>query len=202
LGAAKALGQVIAAKGVEKLTPDQADYVMRNLKKQTIGAALMYVGYAAADSIGGYYQQGDNKRRLKNAPGDMTIGGVTIPRFLTHNPAMEMLQIGATIRRVQEARAARDEHPVASGVLAAGKGLLSEVPFFDTPSRIGEAATNVKTVGKYLGGEVRSAFIPPDVQNVARMMDKDKKRSPTGFWQEIEAGIPGLRENVPLSRQQ
>jgi hypothetical protein len=197
LGAAKALGQVIAAKGVEHLTPDQSDYVMRNLKKQTIGAALMYLGYNAADQIGGYYQPGDNKKALKNAPGDMTAFGVTVPRFLTHNPAMEMLQIGATIRRVEQARRAKsDETPVLSGVLAAGKGLLSEVPFFDTPSRIEQGAQNVHTLGKYLGAEVRSAFIPPDVQNIAKATDTAKQRHPTGFWQEIEAGVPGLRQNV------
>jgi hypothetical protein len=106
--------------------------------------------------------------------------------------------MGATIRRVADARRAKsDKTPVLSGVLAAGKGLLSEVPFFDTPSRIEQGAQNVHTLGKYLGSEVRSAFIPPDVQNIAKATDTAKQRHPKGFWQEIEAGVPGLRQNVP-----
>lgn len=43
-GGAKAALQLIIAKGVKNLNGDQADYIMRNLKKQTVGAALMYIG--------------------------------------------------------------------------------------------------------------------------------------------------------------
>lgn len=200
LGSAKALGQVIAAKGIEHLTPDQADYVMRNLKKQTIGAVLMFMGYNMAGSIGGYYQRGDNKKTLPQKEGEITIGGVTIPKFLTHNPAMEMLQIGATIRRVAEAEAHKKkgaESPMTAGVFAGVKGLLSEVPFIDTPGRLQEGFSTYQNFSKFLGNEVRGAFIPPDVQNVARAMDTAKQRKPKNFTQEIESGLPVLRENVP-----
>lgn len=192
LGGVKALGQVIAAKGTEHLTPDQADYIMRNLKKQSVGAVIMALGYLNPNAIGGYYQQGDNKDLGKVKAGDMKVWGVTVPKFLIHNPAMEMLQLGATIRRVTDKKQSAGE-----GVFAAAKGLALDVPFFDTPGRIGEGLKNYSTAGKFLGNEVRGAFIPPDVQNIARMQDGDRVRKPKNFTQAIESGIPGLRQNVP-----
>ena len=195
----KALGQVILHEGLKNMTPDQADYVMRNLKKQAIGGALMMMGWNMADSIGGYYQRGDNKKTLPQKEGEITIGGVTIPKFLTHNPAMEMLHIGATMRRVyeEESRRKGETNPTTAALFAASKGLLSEVPFIDTPGRLQQGFENYKTFSKFLGNEVRGAFIPPDVQTIARKMDDDKKRVPHNFTQEIESGVPGLRPLVP-----
>lgn len=197
IGGLKALGQVIAAKGTENLTPEQADYIMRNLKKQTVGAALMAIGYWNADKIGGYYQQGDSKDKTKPEAGTMKVFGVQIPRFLLHTPALEMLQIGATIKRVQDKTKA-DNMPVASGVYAGGKGLVLEVPFFDQPARLTERLKDWQGVGKFAGEEVKGGFIPPDVQNIAKMTDQDVRRNPKTFWQSVEMGIPGLRQRVPI----
>lgn len=208
IGGAKAVGQLLAAKGTKNLTPDQADYVMRNLKKQTVGAGLMTLGWVFADSIGGYYDPHDKNKEVE--PGTMKIGDHTIPRWLTHTPALEALSIGATARRVYDkATKKQEDQPLLSGGYAAGKGIVKEIPFFDTPLRISEALANWKGAKKFAGETVRGTVIPPDVQRVARQLDQPApmtlgkfvtgqpiQRKPQTFLEELEMGIPGLRSKI------
>jgi DNA topoisomerase-1 len=195
IGAAKALGQVISAKGISKLTPDEADYVMRALKKQTVGAAVMAIGYFAASSIGGYYQEGDKKIKGQPEAGGFQVFGVDVPKFLLHTPVLEALQIGATVRKVS------DKHgSVMEGVKAAGKGLAEEIPFFSEPARIAKGLKDAESASKFAGETTRSLLVPPDVQNAARFFDKENgqpmRRYPQTFGDELKVGIPGLRQQV------
>lgn len=211
-GAPKALGAYIAAGGFKKLTPDHADYIMRNLKKQTVGAALLAMGYYATDFIqaSGYYQPGDNKKKGRPEPGTarINIDGEwhEIPKWALHSPPMEILQMGATIRRVSEAEHRHRGSPTTHGSLgegayAAGTGLVGEVPFFDTFRRVEHGMENYSTAGVFLGNEARGALIPPDVQNIAKGMDDNTQRKPTSFTEAVEMGVPGLRDNVPTKHR-
>lgn len=198
LGGAKALGQIIAAKGVENLTPDQADYVMRNLKKQAIGSVGLYIGFMNPDAFGGYY---DSHKRKEGEPefGGARIWGYDIPRYLLHNPLLEMLQLGATIRRIADGHH-KGEGTIAAGAYAGAKGLVGEVPFFDTPIRVAYGLSNADSASRFLGEQVRNAFIPPDIQRIAKAHDHADKRKPAGFIDAIKVGVPGLREEVPTKR--
>lgn len=199
-GGAKALGQLIASKGLKNLSPDEADYIMRNLKKQTIGAALLAMGYYGAHQVGGYYQPGDKQDKNAPEPGGMKLFGVNIPKYLVHNPALEMLQMGATVRHIVESKK-KGEGTVGAGTYAAAKGLVGEVPFFDAPSRIAEGLKDAGSASKFAGENVRDAVLPPDLQRYAKQTDPEKvfKRKPGGFLDAIKTGVPGLREQVPLS---
>lgn len=205
-GAPKALAQLIAAGGKSKLTPDQADFILRNLKKQTVGMAIVALGYYLADEIGGYYDRHLKRGHADVQPGDIKTPAGTIPKFLNHYQLAEMLHFGATIRRIEESTQRnpdtkkREPKGLKEGIYGAAKGLVGQVPFFDEPGRLADAAQNTKTVGNFLGSEVRGALIPPDVQRLAKMLDDQQalKRRPKGFIDQIKSGIPGLREQVPL----
>jgi hypothetical protein len=195
-------------KGLDRLTPEQNDMIMRQFKKGLVGNALLLYGYFNADQFGGYHQKGD-----KNHPGDVPTGGarvgdVDIPRYLLHNPAMEQLQLGATVAHVAESKLKKsdqEQQGVASGALAAGLGLVEEVPFareavemeklFDPKQR------------KYAAGELlKSFFVPALVDWTARQMDKDEQgnkvsRKPVSLLDHIKSGIPGVRENLPVRGQ-
>lgn len=80
--------------------------------------------------------------------------------------------------------------------MAAAKGLFEEVPFIGQTGHIASQLTNTKTLGKAAGSMVRE-LIPAAVQNIAAWTDPAKQRKPTNFTQEIETGLPGLREKVP-----
>lgn len=205
-GAPKAVIQLIAAGGKSKLTADQADFIMRNLKKQTLGMAIVALGYYLADEIGGYYDRHLKRHGADVQPGDIKTPAGTIPKFLNHYQLAEMLHFGATIRRIEESTQRnaqtkkKEPKGLGEGLLGAGKGLVGQVPFFDEPGRLANAAENTKTLGNFLGGEVRGALIPPDVQRLAKMLDDQQalKRRPQGFVDQLKSGIPGLREQVPL----
>ena len=209
IGGAKALGKVIADGGTKNLTPEGADYVMRALKKQGIGAGLMAIGYLNADDIGGYYQQSDSRKPGDLKPGDLVLFGVKVPHFMLHTPALECLQIGATLARTQRMYATKHKgDPLAAagaGALASTRGMVEQVPFLEQPVRSLEALRNPESATKYTGELAKSLIVPPDVQNIANYMDKQgdvtiprKQDSITDY---IQSGIPGAREALPVDRK-
>lgn len=197
IGSAKALARYLF-RGTKELSQDQADYIMRNLKKQTLGLALLALGFYAKGTFGGLYQPG---KKDPNAPeyGEAQFGDTSIGKWAFHTPVTELLQIGATLRRVYD-----KEHSMGEAGFEVGKDIVSEIPFFSAPARLGKALVNPKEAVKYAGQELRS-FIPPDIQRFAKSKDSRTingkqvpvDRKPKNFLQEIEMGIPGLRENVP-----
>ena len=170
------------------MTPEQADYIMRNLKKQTVGAALFAIGYYGSNGIGGYYQEGDSKKLWRPKAG--TVDGA--PAWTVHSPALDMLQMGATVRRLQQ-----EKNSTAEGVYQGAKGALLEVPLFDGVSELTSGLKNYTTAGKFVGQQVKGAVIPPLVSQSAKWTDKANSRKASTFTDELKSGIPGLRETLP-----
>lgn len=204
--------QLILKRGVQGLSPEEADTVLRNLKKQTVGGALLLTGYAAASEIGGYYQKGEERPTEDVAPGDVRLFGATIPHLLLHTPAFEMLQVGASLRRVHDRQGS-----TWKGLLLSTKGLGEQVPFVEESIRGGRALESTSGATSYLGDLLRGSTIPPDVQRAARVQDQYEepesgelllqylglghvhatKRYPRNLYQAWEMGVPGLRKEVP-----
>ena len=199
-------------KGMKELDPDMADSIMRNLKKGTMGTALLMAGYMNPRSVGGYYQQGDikDKKRYESL-GSIEIAGHKIPKIFLHNPAMEMVQIGATIRRVEQGIMTKKGAPrhgtgtMGAGIAAGLRGVAEELPFlslFQEWERGLESSENLSTMA---GETVSDLFIPPDVKYAAKEGipgiyegDKGRRRQVHGFTDAIQSHIPELREKLPL----
>jgi len=192
----------VLRKGVENLTPEQKDYVLRNLKKQTLGATLLTIGYMNADKIGGYYQPGKKKKDDIHF-GDVDFLGVKIPHVFLHAPALEMLQFGATIKRVQDKMLGK--HKTAAEALEKGMGastwgLAEQQPFIGEAARTTQDLKNGGTA--YAVGDIAKGFLVPRlIQETAEFMDKDEmgeiqKRKPEGVLENLQTGIPILREQI------
>ena len=216
-GGAKALGKVIAVKGIKNLKPEEADYVMRALKKQGIGLAMLAIGYFMAEAIGGYYQMGEKRKSGEVEAGGLRIFGINIPKWALHSPVLEVLQMGATLRRVQDhyadMNAKNDAKPesqrkpskgsgTAAGVYAGARGVAGEIPFFEQPVRMGEALRTSETAGKWGAQLTESMIVPPDLRRVSKAMDKagDQQipREQNTLGQMLLGDIPGQRSNLPL----
>ena len=200
--------------GVENLKPEEADLIMRQLKQGSIGGAVMLLGFFSPNSVGGYYQQGEKRKK-----GDVGVGqvrpfghkifGHDIPTFLLHNPLLETLQIGATIRRVADSKFKKrdkDTQGIGPGIMAGGLGLAEEVPFVREMTEVSKAF-NPRERGQFTGELGRSLLVPQAVQWIAQHTDKDAKgnliaRKPKTAVQRVEEGIPGLRQNVPRNPKQ
>jgi hypothetical protein len=142
-------GLLVLRNGIKDLTPDQADYVMRNLKKQSLGAAVIALGYFLSGSIGGFYQRGDKRDENDVQAGGLRVLGVDMPKWMIHTPLLEMLQIGATLKRVQDDYENKEKEGTAASVLAATKGVVEEVPFARSPEEALKALSSPDNFKKY-----------------------------------------------------
>lgn len=196
LGATKAL--YIMAKGLKSMKPEEADYVMRIMKKQSLGAGLVAMGYFNPQAFGGFYT---GKRKDGDlGTNDVKILGIRVPHFFTHTPLLTMLQLGATIRRVADGDS---KNKTGDASLATAKDFAESTPFYDTPKQAIRAMENANNMSQFVGGFARGLIVPTAVSQAAEYFDKDKegnpiKRSPHSVTQGIEEGIPGLRQDVPI----
>jgi hypothetical protein len=195
--------------GVDQLDPEEADLIMRHLKKGLLGAAVLLLGYFLADKIGGYYQPNERRKPTDVPPGSVRVFGTDIPSYLLHNPLLDLLQVGATIRRVSDSflPGKKDEHgnPIqqgfSNGVIAAGFGLVEETPFIDQMLELDKLRDPAKS-DQYLNSMARDVLIPQLSQWAAARLDRNDqgrpiKRDPQNLGQTLELGIPILRRRVP-----
>lgn len=203
-------------KGLDNLTPNQADLIMREMKKGSIGLAALALGYIGYKEIGGTYQEGEKRKTGELKPGEVEMFGERIPANLMHHPALNTIQLGATFHRVADSKLRKndpDTQGATAGLLAVGWGLADEVPFIQGPHRIFGGLANTYTRQQTIGNEVRGIVIPQAVAWVAQVLDERRETPPTNLYERItgpparlkprttlesiETGIPVLRERVP-----
>jgi hypothetical protein len=220
MGAGKILSAAWKEKSfkqaVANLTPEQADLIMRNLKTGAIGTAFMLIGAFNPQSFGGYYQPGKKQKpdevkfgRARVPSAVPLVGGKQIPSFLLHNPFLEAMQFGATMRKVADSKLRKkdkDSNGLWLGAWTAAVSAVSEQPFVREAEDIVKAG-DPRQARRFIGEQVRSYAIPQAVQNVAEWMDTHDpntgepiKRDPRTVGQHIEMGIPGLRKEVPKAK--
>lgn len=204
-GAIELIYHTIQEKGVKNLTPEQADKIMRSVKKGLgIGGFMMALGYYQPDSIKGtgYYQEGDADKGPEDLhPGDIELFGLRIPHNLAHIPALEAFQIGATIRRAQEERRHGESPSGWEQSRRVAVGLAEQIPFFEEPVQALRATEGESALGKYAGDRARSLVEPLLLQQYAASQDTAlRRRVPRGFSDQMKMGIPGYREDVPTAK--
>ncbi len=162
---------------------------------------MFAMGYFNPNMVGGYYT-GKRKEGDLDA-GDLTIGGVKMPHWMLHAPFLEVMQMGATFRRVQNDYSDKGKQ---GGNLAAlgetGKGLMEETPMMQEMTGLTKATENESGLNKFLGGLATSIVVPPDIQKIARNNDTDAegnpiKREAATVKDAFKAATPGLRETLP-----
>lgn len=190
--------------GISKLSPEDADLIMRHLKKGSLGGAVMLAGYLAPQMLGGFYQQGERRKKSDIKPDSARIEGVNIPSYYIHNPWISAAQIGATIRRVGDSKLRkRDKNTqgLSHGAMAAAVGLADATPFVREMTEISKLM-NPYERDQWVAEMAKSMVVPQGVQSLANWLDKNDKgetvrRNPTTITEGIKSGIPGLRQTVP-----
>jgi len=187
--------------GIENLKPEQADVIARQLKKGSIGAAAIAIGYFNRHNLGGFYQQGEKRNKNDVQPGDARVAGEDIGKSLIHAPVVEAMQLGATVGRIQDEKVKGVNNSTADSIGLATLGLVEELPFVRTPIEMGKLFD--KNQRPYTEGNlVKGLVVPALVSQTAQALDtNDKgepiKRNPKTIPEHIKTGIPGLRETVP-----
>lgn len=189
----------IMAKGLEKMQPHEADYVMRVMKKQGIGAGLVAIGYFNPKVFGGFYVPGGKRDNKDLKANDINIFGIHVPHWATHTPMLSLFQLGATIRRAVDS----SKTPGSDVGMATTNDLAESTPFYETPKQLVNAMESSKNMAQFAGNFARGLLIPSAVSQYAAYKDKDAngepiQRHPSTFLEGVEEGIPGLRKDVPI----
>lgn len=207
-------------RGVEALTPEEADAVLRNLNKNVLGLALMYVGYRGYEQIGGYHRRGEKRGEDETQAGEIRVGPFRVPHQVLHSAALEMLQVGATIHRIEDRERSRGRDGSMEPYRAAGGGLLKQVPFFEEVGDVTRAGQSMTGIERYGSDFSRGMVLDPNTQRIARILDQEgeltaldwllqmlglkhieaRKRYPRNYLEGVELGVPLLREQIPQER--
>ena len=185
---------------MDNLSMHDMDNIMRGLKKGTVGLALLTIGYALRNSITGYYKPSTKRMAGEPGMGTVTVGGVNIPSWLLENPALETLQLGATMGHVWDHYQVKGE----SGGLIAGaafgaRGAAARLPFLEEPGRVMEQTQTPEQTGVWAGQLAGSILEPLGAQQIAQWTDPEgTARKAKTFTESVEMGVPGLRETVPI----
>jgi hypothetical protein len=156
--------------------------------------------------FGGFWTPSrDKKQPLK--PGEVQIGDVTARHWATHNQLINAAQFGATLRQVSDKKLKKTdvEGPgLSAGAQAAMWGLVESAPYVREMSDFVKAG-DPRQAGGFWSEKLKSYLIPQAVSQTAEALDmgpdmRTVKRKPTGPWQTLETGIPGLRQNVPPAK--
>lgn len=195
-GAAKILHATFT-KGLDGLSSDEKDVILRSLKKGTIGVGSLALGFMRPDLFGGYYQK-DNKDKGGLKPGSIKVAGMEVPVWLLESPIFQTMQLGATIRKVKDSKVAGSgTKGTVEGVWAGALGLASHEPLIDAPERFFKVFDGPKERDRYFDQLAQSTLEPALLNNIADWTDKGTPRKPTNLKEQLEMGIPGLRQNVP-----
>jgi hypothetical protein len=199
--------------GISKLTPEQSDALLRNLRKGNVGMALMLAGFFAPNAFGAshYYQKGsDQPEGLEE--GDVKFFGVKIPKWLADNPYLVTMKIGASLRAsfnyYTDEKDLSFVHAATNSLLHTAAGAATETPLVGSPAALYQAATGY-------GGNwfwynlIKSTVEPGLLQEIAEDTDNkggnswynviggDRiKRKPENIGEALKTGVPGLREEV------
>lgn len=213
------LGRALA-KGMDNLTPEEADTILEHLKKGSIGGAALLIGFYNPKNFGGFYKPG-NKHKL--GAGHIKVGDVNIPAFMIEHPIFIAAQVGANFRQLLDKYRHKDDR-ISTATLATMSGLGYEVPQANEIKRLVDMTGNITSMKKWekFGAETLKGEIEPvALQQLATITDvkpgaktaipgvgftekTQQQRKPNqrkGFMkyvgQTLETGVPGLRENVP-----
>ncbi len=190
-------------KGVETLTPQQADLIMRQLKRGSIGAAVFALGMMAPGSFGGFYDRNDKKRKLEPMSIDTPAGNV--PGSWLHHPLFYAAQAGASLRRTFDKTKGDTEAASENALLNTAGELVDETPMGREMFALGRDM-DAKDKGRSFGEFAKSLAIPQLSQWLAGEVDKKEpfspsekptRRYPAGVGQSLQTGIPWARQEVP-----
>lgn len=201
--------------GMGELTPEESDIVLRNLKRGSVGAAALAVGFFNPKAVGGYYQPGEKRKPNEANADSFMIDGHKVPMWVTEHPIFQAMQVGATFRRLLEAHKNKDDKYEAA-FLGTAAGISQNIPLAEGAKQITEALGGSKKLNTYVANVIKGETEPAFLQQLATVTDtrdhslfsfdgkNQVQRAPDkkhGFKrmlkQTLEMGIPGLRKDVP-----
>jgi hypothetical protein len=169
-------------KGIEKLSNDEADVIMKQLKQGTLGTALWMIGWFGYANFGGLYTQfNPNKKRddYEMKSDEMEVNGVMIDKPVQHALPLEIIQMAATSRRIYEMYESKKmptfENITNTGLATIGAG-LEQIPIIETGVSAVMATSSPYEAGKFKE-DIKRRFQPTILKETGIIKKEDKKTS-------------------------
>jgi hypothetical protein len=183
LGLIRGGGKVAEAyyKGIENLTTEQADAVMKQLKQGTLGTALWLIGWLGASQFGGLYSKYNPDKERKEgdlAHDEMEVGGKMLPKPVQHALPLEIIQWAATARHIYDNYKDNKNEGTFTSILNAGLGsigaLTEQIPVVETATHTIGAFKNPYE-GEKLKEDVTRRFQPQILRETGIIKKEEKK---------------------------
>lgn len=220
-GFANAAGKIIsvmAQEGLKNISQEDAEAIMRNLKKGSVGAAAMTLGFLNPKAFGGYYQDKENRDPKDVRSGETRVYGVDVPAWMQEAPIFQAMQFGSTIRRLADGYMGKKPMGMGDAALSASFGLLAHEPLWDEPARLIQLKDPNER--KWVVGELaKSSIVPSLIDYSAKVSDPADKRHlwekfldpvnmrkptnkdwPSSVKEHIESSIPILNQNLEIKK--
>jgi hypothetical protein len=208
VGIPLSLARTIAAKihgGLENISPEQANGIMRQAKAGSIGLMMMAIGASNPSYFGGLHRDGRKPEEDELQFGEGMIMGMKIPKYAMHIPLLNCIQIGATVRQIIDEKIEDAEgfgeksDVVAMAILEAQMSFVKEVPFINIANEVSQYF-KIDRVGPTAGALIRSN-IPGFIQETAKWIDRDEdgkviKRDSKTLLNVVSQGLPFARQTV------
>jgi hypothetical protein len=147
------------------MTPEQADYIIKNMNAQGVGVGALILGMMYYKQFGGLYDQKTYNRRDIPETGTVNIAGVRVPPHVLEHPAIQLMNLGAMVTR------GFFEHRGSEAALAGAKDLANIASVVRSSGDLSKALESSKGGLKYLADMVTSRLIPAPVRDVAAIQD-------------------------------
>lgn len=166
-------------EGVQNMTTEESDVLMRQLKKGAIGAAYWTLGFIlAGKAAGGLYTSYNPDKKRKGLKSDeLKVLGMNIPKNVQHNSQLQALQMGATwgvtYHHFVKAKGNTEADAIAKGVAATTGAFLKQIPAIDVASKTVEATQNEYGGKKFVKDLKRRVGVNKGLDLLGRMGYKD-----------------------------
>lgn len=182
LGLIRGGAKVVEAyrNGIENLSNEQADAVMKQLKQGTLGTALWLIGWFGASSFGGLYSKFNPDKQRKEgdlSSDEMSIGDKMIPKPVQHALPLEIIQLAATMKHIHdnyvETKDANEAQADWNAALGSIGALAEQIPVIETSAHFIGAFHNPYEAKK-LQEDAKRRFVPQILRETGLIKKKEE----------------------------
>ena len=183
--------------GSAKLSEDDARKIAMALGTGIIGLVVAADAWEHPDNYGGLYLEDKlpgmhHTQPLKTM--EWKVLGHTVPAWMNHFPTLLWAQSVASARRIYDRYYTKGD----AIINALGFALMAPVTGMPLIDEVLRAFDSTKTPGQIAGALIAGSTPLAPMRSVLNLTDS-QRRSPKTFADEFRMGIPGMRNQVPVS---
>lgn len=196
-------------KFAKSITPEVADYIMRNNGRQMVGIPMLTLAFLGGAKIfGGLWSK--DKKDEEVQPGEVNLAGTHLAAQWSHDPFAQLLHIGTSLRETFDSYYSKEQPGYYQKLESFAKALAGtyadvakeDIPYISAPLRdidTYEKAEKFRHRGgsELIGSKIRSIVIPQELQRQAKQQTGGYPQ-PRSIPEDVAIGIPDYGLGLPI----